>query len=105
MMDAVPDEVVDLTGQPKAEHPVPVAGADYDPTAPRSDLMNPEVRDRLLTLLAAVGREWPTVRFGQLVCGLAMLADAAVQDSVYDIEDHELLAAAEEWLAQQRANR
>lgn len=88
-----------------SDNPPPVAGADYDPTAPRSDLMNPEVRDRLLTLLAAVGREWPTMRFGQLICALASSADSLVPDSIYDIEDTELLAAAERQLVYFRENR
>jgi hypothetical protein len=83
----------------------PVAGADFDPNAPRSDLMNPEVRDRLLTVLAAVGREWPTMRFGQLVCALASSAESAVPDSIYDIEDVELIASAERQLAFFRENR
>jgi hypothetical protein len=102
-MDPATNEDIDLSAP--AESPPPVAGVDYDPNAPRSDLMDPEVRDRILNLLAAVGREWPTMRFGQLVCMVAGAADSAVPDSVYDVEDAEFLAAAEERLAYRRANR
>jgi hypothetical protein len=48
----------------------PVAGADFDPTAPRDDLRNPERWARAFELLEALGREFPSFRLGQLICAL-----------------------------------
>ena len=76
-----------------------------EPSGERSDLMNPATRDRLLTLLAAVGRELPSMRLGQLICALTSSADAAVPDSIYDVEDDELIASAEAQLAYLREHR
>lgn len=102
-MDPTTNEDIGLSA-PTESAPL-VAGADYDPNAPRSDLMDPAIRDRILILLAALSREWPTMRFGQLVCMVASAADSAVPDSVYGVEDTEFLIAAEERLAYRRANR
>jgi len=90
--------------QPTAQQ-LPAGASDYKPGDPRSDLMNPETRDRILTALAALSREFPTVRFGQLVCNVTMMAAVGVTDNVYDIEDNDLLEAAENWLAQRRADQ
>ena len=83
----------------------PPAASDYKPGDPRSDLMNPETRDRILTVMAALSREFPSMRFGQLVCAVVSIADAAIVDSIYDIEDDELLAGAERWLERRQADR
>jgi hypothetical protein len=84
---------------PSTDPPVEPAGNPAD-----SELMNPAMRARALELLDELGREFPRLRLGQLLCAIAAKADSMVPDSVYDLEDHELIAAAEDWLAYRRAN-
>ena len=71
---------------------------------PRSDLMNPVIRDRALFLLAELGRLHPSLRLGQLVCAIAASANSAVPDSIYDLEDDELIASAQKMIAYYHAN-
>jgi hypothetical protein len=83
----------------------PVAGADFSPDAPRSDLRNPDTWARAYVLLEELGREFPSFRLGQLICALANKARTTEPGSVYDLEDDELVAGAEEWLSWRRENR
>jgi hypothetical protein len=81
-----------------------VSLTDRDPSVySGSDLMDPVIRERALLLLAELGREFPTFRLGQLVC--ALTSEARVPDSVYDLEDKELIAKAVSWLEYRKANR
>jgi hypothetical protein len=61
-------------------------------------------RDRADTTATApeagrIERTGPDYRFGQMICNLAMLGRGTEQTATWDIEDAELLAAAEEHLA------
>jgi hypothetical protein len=60
--------------------------------------MTDDLRAKLLTTLEEIGRLSPEVRFGQLVGFLADWAHDGSQ-SVGNVEDAELLAAAEQHLA------
>jgi len=57
-------------------------------------------RDELLEALAALGREYPNWRLGQLVANIAGWAD----HEVWDVEDEQLLGAARRHVAA-RAHR
>jgi hypothetical protein len=70
----------------------------------RPDLMNPATRERLLELIAALGRRFPTMRFGQLVCMVASGARGPAPESIYDAEDEEMIAAIENQMAFLRDN-
>jgi hypothetical protein len=58
--------------------------------------MSDEERERLLTAIADLGRRYPSWRLGQLISNVAGWAD---QD-LWDIEDDQLLAAANSHLQQ-----
>ena len=75
------------------------AGADYSPDAPRFNLRNPDTWARAYVLLEELGREFPSFRLGQLICPLANHPQTTEPAIVYDLEDDELVAAAEGWLA------
>lgn len=84
----------------------PVDATGFRPGDPRSDLMDPELRDRLFVALAALGREFPSMRFGQLICAVTTLArEIAIPDSIYDVEDEELFKSAVGWLERRQADR
>lgn len=89
---------------PIENQPPTVAGADFDPTAPRSDMRNPETWAKAFVLLETLGQRLPTFRLGQLICALANKAESTEPGNVYDLEDDELVAGAEEWLAWLRDN-
>ena len=59
-------------------------------------------RRELLRLLAELSEEVPDVRFGQLIANLSYLGRGLSAESVWDIEDDELLQAAREHLEQWR---
>ncbi len=63
------------------------------------------VRQEVLTLLAELSEAAPDVRFGQLIVNLSYLARGLSTESVWDMEDDELLDAAREHLEQWRAKR
>lgn len=58
--------------------------------------MNSEQQTELQTLLAELWRRYPAWRFGQLVANVAGWAD----QEIWDVEDEQLLAAAQEHLQQ-----
>jgi len=61
-----------------------------------------ETRQELLSILAELSEATPDVRFGQLVTNLSYIARGLANESVWDVEDEELLAAAREHLEQWR---
>jgi hypothetical protein len=62
--------------------------------------MIPDDRAELLAVLAELCRRYPDWRFGQLVSNVAGWADVAT----WDVEDAQLLAAAQAHLESRRAN-
>jgi hypothetical protein len=60
-------------------------------------------RRELLRLLAELSAEVPNVRFGQLIANLSYLGRGLSAESVWKVEDDELLRAAREHLEQGRA--
>lgn len=60
-------------------------------------------RRELLRLLAELSEEAPDVRFGQLIANLSYLGRGLSAESVWDIEDEQLLCAARKHLEQWRA--
>ena len=57
--------------------------------------MNHAVRDELLRVLSGFSDHAPDLRFGQLIANLAFLARASGASDVWEVEDEELLEAAE----------
>ena len=55
---------------------------------------------QLLDALSQVQKAHPSWRFGQLVANVSLFARGPVRSAVYDVEDEELLRAAQEHLAQ-----
>ena len=55
-------------------------------------------RDELLQCLRMLCDESPELRFGQLIANLAVVARGAEESAVWDMEDDELLAAAQRQL-------
>lgn len=55
--------------------------------------MNDPTRAELLHALARLSEVTPDFRFGQLICAATMLSEGRFPDSVYDVEDEELLDA------------
>ncbi len=58
------------------------------------------VRHEVLTVLAELSEVCPEVRFGQLVANLSYLARGLSNESIWDMEDEELLNAARKHLEQ-----
>ena len=52
-----------------------------------------DARDDLVAALQELRRKFPDFRFGQLVCTLTILARDDAPESVWEVEDDELLAA------------
>jgi hypothetical protein len=65
--------------------------------------MKNEMRQELLSILVELSEVAPDVRFGQLITNLSYIARGLANESVWDVEDDELLAAAREHLDQWRA--
>ncbi len=65
-------------------------------------MINDERRE-LLRILAELSEEAPDVRFGQLIANLSYLGRGLSAESIWDVEDEELLRAAREHLEQWRA--
>lgn len=61
--------------------------------------MTDPIRQELLSVLAELSAISPEMRFGQLVANLTTLARGLSDESVWDAEDNELLAAARQQLA------
>jgi hypothetical protein len=61
------------------------------------------LRQEVLKVLAELSEVCPQVRLGQLMANLSYQARGASNESIWDMEDDELLAAAREHLALLRA--
>jgi hypothetical protein len=59
-------------------------------------------RRELLQLLSELSEVAPEVRFGQLIANLSYLSRGLSAESIWDVEDEELLKAAREHLEQWR---
>lgn len=60
--------------------------------------MTEPIRRDLLQVLERLSEQAPQVRFGQLVANLSYLARGPENESVWEVEDDELLTAAERHL-------
>lgn len=67
-------------------------------------MINP-VRQEVLQVLAELSEIVPEVRFGQLVVNLSYLARGFANESVWEMEDVELLEAARKHLEEWRSRR
>ena len=67
--------------------------------------MKSPVRQDVLTLLAELSEAAPEVRLGQLIVNLSYLARGLFPESVWDMEEDELLDAASKHLEHWRAKR
>jgi hypothetical protein len=63
------------------------------------------VRQEVLRLLAELSEVAPEVRLGQLMANLSYLARGLSNESIWDMEDDELLEAARKHLEQWRSKR
>jgi hypothetical protein len=63
------------------------------------------VRQELLRVLAELSQVCPEVRLGQLIANLSYLARGLSNESIWDVEDEELLDAARKHLQEWRARR
>ena len=57
--------------------------------------MNSEVRRQLLRALDELGAYTADVRFGQLLANLSYMAKGFTTEAIWDVEDEELLEAAQ----------
>lgn len=62
-----------------------------------------DTTQKLLETLEQLHEAHPSWRFGQLVANISLIAKGPVKSAVYDVEDEELLRAAQEYLAQAKA--
>jgi hypothetical protein len=67
-------------------------------------MINP-VRQEVLQVLAEISELAPEVRLGQLMANLSYLARGLSNESIWDMEDDELLAAARKHLEEWRSKR
>ena len=67
-------------------------------------MINP-VRQEVLQTLAEISELAPEVRLGQLIANLSYLARGLSNESIWDMEDDELLAAARKHLEEWRGRR
>jgi hypothetical protein len=65
------------------------------------DMTNPE-RQELLRALDELSAAFPEWRLGQMIANLAVAARGATTESVWDVEDDELLAAIQRQLERRR---
>ncbi len=61
-------------------------------------MTNSELKQEILQVLAALVQQCPDVRFGQLIVNLSCIARGPTPESVWDMEDDELLAATKSHL-------
>lgn len=64
--------------------------------------MNPAERRELLRLIEEMGEGYPEFRLGQLIANLTFWARGDQDGAVWNVEDHELIAAAREQLRNAR---
>ena len=67
--------------------------------------MSRPVRQQVLRVLAELSEVCPEVRLGQLIANLSYLARGLSNESIWDMEDEELLEAARKHLDEWRARR
>jgi hypothetical protein len=67
--------------------------------------MSGTVRQELMRVLAELSEVCPEVRLGQLIANLSYLARGLSNESIWDVEDEELLEAARKHLQEWRARR
>ena len=67
--------------------------------------MRSRVRQELLRVLAELSEACPEVRLGQLIANLSYLARELSNESIWDVEDEELLTVARKHLEEWRARR
>jgi hypothetical protein len=60
--------------------------------------MNPATASRLMTALRELSKLYPEMRFGQLVSNVAYWAKGPTAEAVWEVDDEELLRAAEQHL-------
>lgn len=65
--------------------------------------MTDATRQELFRILAELSETQPDVRLGQLITNLSYAARGLSNEAAYEVEDKELLAAANEQLKQWRA--
>ena len=63
--------------------------------------MTNELRQQVLAALEDLSETYPDWRFGQMIANLATIARGPENESVWDMEDEELLAAIR-WQLEQR---
>lgn len=61
-------------------------------------MTNSELKQEVLRVLSEMVEHCPDVRFGQLIVNLSCIARGPAPESVWDMEDDELLAAAKSHL-------
>ena len=67
--------------------------------------MTNELRQQVLAALEDLSETYPDWRFGQMIANLATIARGPENESVWDMEDDELLAAVRSQLELFRARR
>jgi hypothetical protein len=67
--------------------------------------MSNPVRLEILKVLAELSEVCPEVRLGQLIANLSYLARGLASESIWDMEDEELLEAARRHLQEWRSRR
>ena len=67
--------------------------------------MSSTVRQELMQVLAELSEVCPEVRLGQLITNLSYLARGLSNESIWDVEDAELLEAARKHLQEWRSRR
>ncbi len=65
-------------------------------------MTNPE-REDLLRALGELSAAFPEWRFGQMIANLAVVARGATTESIWDVEDDELLAAVHRQLERRQS--
>src|SRR5204863_8196593 len=71
----------------------------------RTIAMIEPIRQEVLAVLAELSEVAPEVRLGQLIANLSYLARGLSNESIWDMEDDELLSAARKHLEEWRARR
>ena len=67
--------------------------------------MSSTVRQELIRVLVELSEVCPEVRLGQLIANLSYLARGLSNESIWEVEDEELLEAARKHLQEWRARR
>jgi len=62
-------------------------------------------RHQILKLLAQLSELAPEMRFGQLIANLATMADGPWDETLWNLEDDKLLAAANQFAAELESRR